>query len=337
MMDLHPYLEPCSLPSPKMWYILATSGEHSAMRVGHACIHIPSSGQSNGYLFVTGGANPSGTFSDMFCLDVDTFTWQKYPASGFAGRYEHTVFRSQNDQTKFYVFGGADCNGNRNDIQEFDVTNKTWSTVETSGTAPPPRTFHNGACIGDKLIVYSGGVRGAEPVSDKNTYVFEITERRWSVLKLHGDAPKPRHGHLMVTIDNRLFLHGGMSGSLFHDDLHILDLDKNSWSCAKVKSIKPSRRAAHGGFGSGTDVFVFGGMNSSGALSDMFTLNTSKQLMYCREVIIRLHFRIMSVIFRSISALVCCLCLINTDSSDIFIQSNPMQTHGCRCSALPSS
>ena len=277
-MDIHPYLEPCSLPSPKMWYVLAASGEHPAVRVGHACIHIPGSSQSNGYLFVTGGANPSGTFSDMFCLDVDSFTWQKYPASGFAGRYEHTVFRSPNDQTKFYVFGGADCNGNRNDIQEFDVINKTWSTVETSGTPPPPRTFHNGACIGDKLIVYSGGELGAEPVSDKNTYVFEITERCWSVLKLRGDAPKPRHGHLMVAVNNRLFLHGGMSGSMFFDDLHVLDLHKDSWSCAKVKSVKPSRRAAHGGFLSGSDIFVFGGMNSSGALSDIFSLNTSKQL-----------------------------------------------------------
>lgn len=275
-MDLLPYLEPCTLPSPKMWYILAASGEHPAVRVGHACIHIPRTEQTNGRLYVTGGANPSGTFSDTFCLDLDTFTWQKYPASGFSGRYEHTVFCSQSDVDKFYVFGGADCNGNRNDVQEFDLTTKTWSTLEPTGTVPPARTFHNGACIGDRLIVYGGGERGAEPVSDKNAYAFEITERRWSVLRLVGDAPKPRHGHLMVAVGNRLFLHGGMSGSSFFDDLHILDLDRSSWSCAKVKSVKPSRRAAHGGFVSGTDVFVFGGMNGSGALNDIFTLNTSK-------------------------------------------------------------
>jgi len=275
-MDLHPYLEPCTLPSPKMWYILSTSGEHPAVRVGHACIHIPGSSQSNGHLYVTGGANPSGTFSDMFCLDLDSFVWQKYPADGFSGRYEHTVFRSSSNTTKFYVFGGADCNGNRNDVQECDIASKTWSTLEPSGVAPPARTFHNGACVGDRLIVYSGGEKGAEPVMDKNTYAFEIAERCWSVLKLHGDAPKPRHGHLMAAVGNRLFLHGGMSGSSFFDDLHVLDLDRNSWSCAKVKSAKPSRRAAHGGFVRGTDVFAFGGMNGSGALNDMFTLNTGK-------------------------------------------------------------
>ena len=274
-MDLHPYLELHTLPSPKMWYILATSGQHPAVRVGHACIHIPGSvGQSNGQLYVTGGANPSGTFSDLFCLNLDTFVWQNYPASGFSGRYEHTVFHGQSCPTKFYVFGGADCNGNRSDVQEFDMANKTWSTVEPTGTVPPARTFHNGACIGDKLIVYGGGERGAEPVSDKNTYAFDVTERRWSVLKLHGDAPKPRHGHLMVAVSNCVLLHGGMSGSSFFDDLHVLDLDRNSWSCAKVKSVKPARRAAHGGFVIGTGVFMFGGMNNTGALSDSFTLNT---------------------------------------------------------------
>jgi len=276
-MDLHPYLEPGTVPSPKMWYVMSTSGEHPAVRVGHSCIYIPSRGQSNGHLYVTGGANPSGTFSDTFCLDLDSFAWQKYRTSDFIGRYEHTVFHSRSDQTKLYVFGGADCSGNRNDVQEFDITSKTWRTLETTGVPPTPRTFHNGACIGDKLIVYGGGDRGAEPVSDKNAYTFDIAERCWFVLKLQGDAPKPRHGHLMAAVGNRLFLHGGMSGSLFFDDLHVLDLDRNSWSCAKVKSTKPSRRAAHGGFVSGIDVFVFGGMNSTGALSDIFRLNTGKQ------------------------------------------------------------
>jgi len=277
MMDLHPFLEPSTLPSSKMWHVLATSGDRPAVRVGHTCIHILGSGQSNGHLYVTGGANPSGTFSDMFCLDLDSFSWQKFLAVGFSGRYEHTIFRSLGDPTRFFVFGGADCIGNRNDVQEFDIAGKTWRTLETTGTAPPPRTFHNGACVGDTLIVYGGGKRGAEPVADKNTYAFDIAEQHWSVLKLHGDAPKPRHGHLMVAVGSRLFLHGGMSGSVFFDDLHILDLDRSCWSCTKVKSLKPARRAAHGGFVSGANVFVFGGMNDSGALSDIFSLNTGRQ------------------------------------------------------------
>jgi len=274
-MDIHPYLEPGTLPSSKMWYVLATSGQHPTTRVGHACIHIPGDGHSNGYLYVTGGANPSGTFSDTFCLDLTSFAWQKYPAPGFAGRYEHTVFRCPSNPNTFYVFGGADCDGNRNDVQEYDITTGNWTPVETMGPVPSPRTFHNGVCIGNQLIVYGGGKRGTEPVSDKNTYAFNITEQHWSVLKLRGDSPKPRHGHLMVAIGNRLFLHGGMSGSLFFDDLHVLDLERSSWSCVNVRSLKPSRRAAHGGFVSGTDVFVFGGMNSTGALSDFFVLNTS--------------------------------------------------------------
>jgi len=278
-MDLLPYLEPGTVPSSHMWYVLSTSGIHPAVRVGHACIHIPGTiPSSNGHVYVTGGANPSGTFSDVFRLDLDTFVWQKFHIAGFSGRYEHTVFRAEDDATKFYVFGGADCDGNRNDVQAFDIVSSMWTTLDVSGAVPSARTFHNGACVGNRLIVYGGGDREAEPVADKSTYSFDISERRWSVLPVSGDAPKPRHGHLMVSVGQRLFLHGGMSGSLFFDDLHVLDVVKNLWSCARVKSVKPCRRAAHGGFVSGTDVFVFGGMNSSGALGDCFSLNTGKLL-----------------------------------------------------------
>nr|KAG5712460.1 hypothetical protein BaRGS_011434 [Batillaria attramentaria] len=43
----------------------------------------------------------------------------------------------------------------------------------------------------------------------------------------------------------RVFLHGGMAGSTFYDDLHILDLDKNTWVGVKKKRTFPSARAAH--------------------------------------------------------------------------------------------
>jgi len=276
-MELHPYLENGCIPAPGLWHVLAATGEPPVLRVGHVCVHIGNACTgSNGHLYVIGGANPSGTFSDTFKLDLDNFTWHKCDSAQFIGCYEHSAFVVAAEPTNIYVFGGASSDGNRNDIQVFDTVAKSWSTVTTAGTPPSPRTFHNGACVGNQLIVYSGGELGAEPVSDRNTYAFDVISRRWSVLKLRGDPPKPRHGHLMASVGNRLFIHGGMSGNNFFDDVHVLDVARGLWFNAKIKSVKPAGRAAHSGFVSGSSIYIFGGMNHNGALDDMFRLDTGK-------------------------------------------------------------
>lgn len=279
-MELHPYLEQGCIPATGLWHVLATTGDPPVLRVGHVCVHVAATEHTNGYLYVIGGANPSGAFSDTFQLELDNFTWTKYDGSGFVGRYEHSAFVVPAEPTNVYVFGGANSDGNRNDVQVFSTVTKSWSVVDAGGTPPSPRTFHNGACIGNRLIVYSGGERGVEPVTDRNTYAFDVIGRRWSVLKLRGDAPKPRHGHLMACVGNRLFLHGGMAGSNFYDDVHVLDVDKGLWFNAKIKSFKPPARAAHGGFVSDHQLYIFGGMNHNGALADMYQLNTGKYK-YC--------------------------------------------------------
>jgi len=274
-MEFHPLLEAGIVPRKLIWYVLAATGDAPILRVGHACVTVGATTETNGHLYVIGGANPSGTFSDVYALDLDAFTWSKLVSNGFAGRYEHTAFVVSDEPTQIYIFGGADGDGNRNDVQVYNTIENSWCTVETLGEPPSPRTFHNGVCAENCLIVYSGGERGSEPVLDKKVYSFDTKKRRWSVLDVRGDAPKSRHGHVMAAVDGRVFVHGGMAGTNFFDDLHILDLSKNSWFNAKVKSIKPPARAAHGCFVCGSDVFIFGGMNQNGALDDMFKLNTS--------------------------------------------------------------
>jgi len=115
-------------------------------------------------------------------------------------------------------------------------------------------------------------------VGDRQTYTFDASSHTWATLNaLQGDTPKPRLGHLMVAVGKRMFLHGGMSGSTFYDDLHILDLSRGAcgaWVSLRQKKGQPSARAGHGGFVSGTDVYVYGGMNRDGALDDLYKLDT---------------------------------------------------------------
>lgn len=43
-----------------------------------------------------------------------------------------------------------------------------------AGTPPLPRTFHASlAAVGDRLYVFGGGDKGAEPVQDQQLHVFD--------------------------------------------------------------------------------------------------------------------------------------------------------------------
>lgn len=303
-MELHPFLERNMAPNPDLWYVLSAFGDFPSMRVGHSCSYIPGPDGHGGKVYVIGGANPSGTFAETYCLDLDTFTWDSYDSVRLKPRYEHAAFVPRSQPSKIYIFGGADQGGNNNDIQVFDTTSHTWSVLTAGGTAPSPRTYHTTACVGDRFIVYSGGQSGSDPVGDRQVHCFDASSQEWSTLNIHGESPKPRHGHLVAAVGNKIIVHGGMSGTTFYDDLHVLDIVKKSWTSIKQKKVFPCARAAHGGFVQGSDLYVFGGMNREGALHDMFKLDTSEHAWYYSSWDI-LH---MSLIFLSVLYLLPRLC-----------------------------
>ena len=272
-MELHPFMERDTSPNGGLWYVLSAFGDCPSVRVGHTCTYIPGPEGANGKVLVIGGANPSGPFAETYVLDLETFAWDLVESPGLRARYEHAAFVPKSQPAKVYVFGGADQGGNHSDMQVFDIELKKWNTLTTRGNAPTPRTYHNHLCRGDDFFVYSGGHTGSDPVGDRQVHVFNAVSQAWTTLNVCGDPPKPRHGHLVVATDTKLIVHGGMSGTHFYEDLHVLDLEKKCWSSVKQKKTYPCARAAHGGVVSGGELWVFGGMNRDGALDDTWRLS----------------------------------------------------------------
>ena len=279
-MELHPFLETDTRPNPGWWYVVPAVGECPSMRVGHTATYVPGTkpGES-GKIFVIGGANPSGPFCETFVLDLGTRAWDTVDSPGLRPRYEHAAFVPASKPGKIYVFGGANQAGNVNDIQVLDTAGLTWSTLSPRGTPPSPRTHHTTCVVGDRLVVYSGGQAGADPVGDRHVHVFDAAQEAWTGLAPRGDSPKPRHGHAMAAVGSKVFLHGGMAGTTFYDDLHVLDVERRAWTPAKRRRGAPSARAAHAMLAFGHRLFVFGGMNRDGALDDLHVLDTSKSLL----------------------------------------------------------
>ncbi|XP_044309141.1 rab9 effector protein with kelch motifs isoform X2 [Varanus komodoensis] len=272
-------LKPGERPEGASWYSLVPLGEGPCARVGQNTLYLPPQDASSqkGNVLIVGGANPSGSFSDSYFIDLDTHGWTAPTWSGLSPRYEHATFIPESQPTTLWVYGGASETGNRNCVQVLDLRTGTWESPEVTGTPPSPRTFHtSSAAIGDRLYVFGGGEKGVDPVLDQKLHVFDSATLSWSQPQVRGRPPAARHGHVMVAVQNRLFLHGGLAGSTLYDDLFSIDTTDMEWVAMAATGSVPQGRAAHSAAAFRDHLYIFGGMDPTGALDTMYKYHIEK-------------------------------------------------------------
>lgn len=52
----------------------------------------------------------------------------------------------------------------------------------------------------------------------------------WSQPETQGRHPSARHGHIIVAVGLKLYIHGGMAGDKFYNDMYSLDTSKTQFS-----------------------------------------------------------------------------------------------------------
>ncbi|XP_005251697.1 rab9 effector protein with kelch motifs isoform X1 [Homo sapiens] len=274
-----PVLEPGDKPRKATWYTLTVPGDSPCARVGHSCSYLPPVGNAKrGKVFIVGGANPNRSFSDVHTMDLGKHQWDLDTCKGLLPRYEHASFIPSCTPDRIWVFGGANQSGNRNCLQVLNPETRTWTTPEVTSPPPSPRTFHtSSAAIGNQLYVFGGGERGAQPVQDTKLHVFDANTLTWSQPETLGNPPSPRHGHVMVAAGTKLFIHGGLAGDRFYDDLHCIDISDMKWQKLNPTGAAPAGCAAHSAVAMGKHVYIFGGMTPAGALDTMYQYHTEEQ------------------------------------------------------------
>ncbi|MBN3324404.1 RABEK protein, partial [Atractosteus spatula] len=259
-------------------YALVPAGEGPGERVGHTCTYIPGKDGRKGKILIVGGANPNGSFSDSYIIDLDAHEWDIPDWEGLLPRYEHCSFVPQSRPGSLWVFGGAEQNGNRSCVQELQMETGSWRSVKVCGTPPSARTYHTcSACVGERLYVFSGGDQGAAPVSDSQLHVFDSASLTWSQPETQGKPPSPRHGHVIVSVGSKLYIHGGLAGETLHSDLHCIDTMDMRWERVRAKGDVPPGCAAHSAAALGKVIYIFGGMTASGAVNSMYKFHIDRQ------------------------------------------------------------
>ncbi|XP_037548130.1 rab9 effector protein with kelch motifs [Nematolebias whitei] len=278
-MEFLPVLHPSDKPKEGIWYSLVPRGSTPGVCVGHTCMFIPSEDGGKGRILIVGGANPSGSFSDSYIINLDNHEWDISEWKGLEARYEHCSFVPESSPQSLWVFGGAQMTGNRNCVQKIELSDSEpcWKSVITKGEPPSPRTYHtNSACIGDKLFVFSGGEAGAAPVSDVKLHIFDTVSSTWSQPETQGRQPRARHGHVIAAVGSKIYIHGGMAGEKFYNNLYSLDSRNMTWEKVQTRGDVPPGVAAHSAVVLGTHLYTFGGMTADGAMNCMYRFNTEK-------------------------------------------------------------
>ncbi|XP_034019276.1 host cell factor 2 isoform X1 [Thalassophryne amazonica] len=157
-------------------------------------------------------------------------------------RESHTTVAYTNlGSSKLYIFGGMQ--GCRlDDLWQLDLDTMMWSTPETSGFHPLPRSLHSANVIGNKMYIFGGWIPipemdkpnalEAEWICTNNLSVLNLDTMVWqnlgpeqqddvqSQLQSQGphiddpyaSRPRARAGHCAVSVGSRLYIWSGRDG-----------------------------------------------------------------------------------------------------------------------------
>lgn len=234
------------------------------MRYGHAVTPYKDK------VYLWGGRNDQyGPDADMFSYCTKSNSWEKVEWSGNRpfGRDGHTM-NTWND--KIIIFGGFDAEYDTysNDTHIFDIKEKFWSRVVTSGSAPRWRDFHTAVIISDKLFIFGGRCdlfgtqQSARDYYDPSVKYLDLKNVMWSnQLVKSGVQPVGRRSHAAFAYKDKMFVFGGFNQreKSHFNDLWCFDPATCLWYPVSASGKLPSPRRRHTASCIGAKVLISGG------------------------------------------------------------------------------
>ena len=143
-------------------------------------------------------------------------------------RYGHTgiVYKQY-----MFLFGGQyddDAITKDDYLWCYDFEEKKWECLDSKGDLPTPRWDHTCCLYKNKLILFGGINRGGNKIkfSHDMFYELDLDLLIWKEIKLKGDYPLKRMGHISIIYKNFMYIHGGINWNYsVCSELYKCDLD----------------------------------------------------------------------------------------------------------------
>eukprot|EP00850_Spirogloea_muscicola_P004934 SM000022S07148 [mRNA] locus=s22:202957:208318:+ [translate_table: standard] len=205
-------------------------------------------------LLVIGGhtKDPSQTVT-VRAFDTEALSWSELTPGGDipVARGGQSVTRAG---SSLVMFGGEDSRRRLlNDVHNLNLNTMTWSTVDTKGTRPPPRSDHAATLHNDRYLLVFGG--GSHSNCYNDLHILDLETMEWSQPQQDGALPSPRAGHAGIKVDDKWYVIGGGDNKSGVAGTAVLDLTSMQWSKVTVPNPK-SAIASEVGFRGGLIVWV---------------------------------------------------------------------------------
>ncbi|GMH54671.1 hypothetical protein TrLO_g10975 [Triparma laevis f. longispina] len=248
----------------------AVLGDLPPVRGGHGCV------LADMQIVVFGGHAYLGKgefeyLNDVWCLDIQSLTWQKVFPHGQAPekRYGATC---QIVGNRMFVFGGRGANGQLfRDMHFLDLVEWTWVPVNATSSGPSPRFYHASLVVGRKLVIHGGWNGQSKCYNDM--WVFDTETFTWVQPRTAGLVPPPVYGHsLNLTSNGHIMAFGGASITAdgipeYYNDLRSLNTETMVWERPRNTGDYPSARYSCSMTPIGNDYVVMGGWGYGGMQS----------------------------------------------------------------------
>ncbi|XP_051248745.1 host cell factor 2 isoform X1 [Dicentrarchus labrax] len=227
------------------------NGSPPCPRIGHSLTLVG----NNCYLFgglANDSEDPNGNvpryMGDFYELELQSVSgarsWgiPETKGGGPSARESHTsVAYTGLGSPKLYIFGGMQ--GCRlDDLWQLDLDTMVWSTPQTRGSTPFPRSLHSATVIGNKMYVFGGWIPvpesnkhidlGTEWICTNSLSLLNLDTMSWqnlgpeqeddieSQLQSQGPQsddpyacwPRARAGHCAASVGSRLYIWSGRDG-----------------------------------------------------------------------------------------------------------------------------
>jgi len=196
-------------------------------------------------------------------------------------RYEHGIAFVEDEM---FVIGG-NCGGRYlNDVWTFDFATLTWTsiacqaTVDSPNSPLPPIAGHSVIQWKNALLVVGGHVKAKDMTETMVIRSLDLDSMKWSIVETTGKAPRPRGGHSVTLLGEKLYVFGGEDVARRPlNDFYVLHLETLEWTNLSSVTNAPAARSAHVSM-SFMDRYLlfFGGGSVASCFDDLFVFDTER-------------------------------------------------------------
>ena len=169
-----------------------------------------------------------------------------------------------------------------NDLFYFDLDQKTWSGIQTTGDQPKARTDHTVVLYDGSIYVFAG-YDGRQRFNDLWRCTLKDKKFKWKQVQTAGTQPLNRFGHAAVVCNNSMFVIGGWNGHDTMDDIYQYSFPSKLWfEIRRLKGVRPKPRYRHSAVVMNSTIFIFGGVDTSQQrFNDLFSYEVENRKWSC--------------------------------------------------------